>query len=65
MQEPVHPTGAAMPSGRHNKKTRVADAGLLPFVFSGDLKLLHAASVFSTSLIQYEVPYTIASSLKL
>ena len=25
----------------------------------------HAASVFSTSLIQYDVPYTIASSLKL
>jgi hypothetical protein len=25
----------------------------------------HAASVFSTSLIQYEVPKTIASSLKL
>jgi hypothetical protein len=25
----------------------------------------HAASVFSTSLIQYEVPNTIASSLKL
>ena len=25
----------------------------------------HAASVLSTSLIQYEVPYTIASSLKL
>ncbi len=27
-------------------------------------KKLHAASVFSTSLIQYEVPKTIASSLK-
>jgi hypothetical protein len=26
---------------------------------------IHAASVFSTSLIQYEVPYTMASSLKL
>jgi hypothetical protein len=26
---------------------------------------LYAASEFSTSLIQYEVPYTIASSLKL
>jgi len=25
----------------------------------------HAASVFSTSLIQYDVPWTIASSLKL
>jgi hypothetical protein len=29
------------------------------------VKNSHAASVFSTSLIQYEVPYTIASSLKL
>jgi hypothetical protein len=42
-------------------KTRFA---LLPGRDDEDSSRCHAASVFSTSLIQYEVPYRIASSLK-
>jgi hypothetical protein len=36
-----------------------------PVAPRNDVARAHAASVFSTSLIQYEVPNTIASSLKL
>jgi hypothetical protein len=45
-------------------KARVMSAGL--FSFCADMGgTPHAASVFSTNLIQYDVPWTIASSLKL
>ncbi len=51
MQEPVRPPPC---------RRAAADTGLGKPGEAG-----YAASVFSTSLIQYEVPYTIASSLKL
>jgi hypothetical protein len=65
---------ARLTPAHHNKNVEGVDAGAfaLPKRCGGRsgsslrmTEFCHAASVFSTSLIQYEVPYTIASSLKL